>query len=103
MALIKKLNLGQVHLLGHSRGGGVALTVAKTHPEVIKTLILADSVGLEALLPDTPEAQKTAQVTQERIDTLRKNLAAGNVELAAQVFVDSLSGPGAWATRTPAQ
>src|SRR5689334_13222937 len=102
-ALIKKLNLGQVHLLGHSRGGGVVLNVAKSHPEVIKTLILADSVGLESLLPNTPESQKLAQMSQERIDTLRKNLASGNTELAAQVFVDSLNAPGAWATRTPAQ
>jgi esterase len=103
VALIKKLNLGQVHLLGHSRGGGVVVTAAKTHPEVIKTLILADAVGFEAMLPNTPESQKTAQMTQDRIDTLRKNLASGNIELAAQVFVDSLNAPGAWATRTPAQ
>jgi pimeloyl-ACP methyl ester carboxylesterase len=102
-ALIKKLNLGQVHLLGHSRGGGVVVNVAKTHPEVIKTLILADSVGFESMLPNTPESQRLAQMTQDRIDTLRKNLASGNIELAAQAFVDSLNAPGAWATRTPAQ
>jgi alpha-beta hydrolase superfamily lysophospholipase len=29
-ALIKKLGLGKVHLLGHSRGGGVAVEVAKS-------------------------------------------------------------------------
>ncbi|WP_426536624.1 alpha/beta fold hydrolase [Bradyrhizobium sp. McL0615] len=102
-ALIWKLNLGQVHLLGHSRGGGVAVNVAKTHPEVIKTLILADPVGFESMLPSTPESQRLAQMTQDRIDTLRKNLASGNAELAAQVFVDSLNAPGAWATRTLAQ
>jgi len=75
-ALIKKLNLGQVHLLGHSRGGAVVVNVAKTHPEVIKTLILADSVGLESMLPNTPESQRLAQMSQDRIDTLRKNLAS---------------------------
>ncbi|MGY4629644.1 alpha/beta fold hydrolase [Bradyrhizobium sp. USDA 4486] len=47
--LINRLDLGQVHLLGHSRGGGVVVTVAKTHPEVIKTMILADAVGFEAM------------------------------------------------------
>ena len=41
-ALIKKLNLGKVHLLGHSRGGTVALTVANLYPEVIRTLILEE-------------------------------------------------------------
>src|SRR5919205_280561 len=50
-ALIKALNLGKVHLLGHSRGGAVAVNVAKRHPEVIRTLILEDASGLETLLP----------------------------------------------------
>lgn len=35
VALINKLNLGKVHLIGHSRGGAVAVEVAKAHPEVI--------------------------------------------------------------------
>jgi esterase len=98
-ALIKKLNLGKVHLLGHSRGGGVVVNVAKTHPEVIKTLILADAAGFESLLPKTPEDEKLANASGDRIRTLQKNLADGNVELAAQTFVDSLNGPGAWASR----
>src|SRR5258705_8678299 len=38
-ALIKKLNLGQGHLLGHSRGGEAVANVAKTYPEGINTLI----------------------------------------------------------------
>jgi esterase len=34
---------------------------------------------------------------------LQKNLAIGNIELAAQMFVDSLNVPGTWAARTLAQ
>ena len=52
------------------------MNVAKTHPEVIKTLILADPVGFESMLPNTPESQRLAQMTQDRIDTLRKILQA---------------------------
>jgi esterase len=98
-AFIKKLNLGKVHLLGHSRGGGVVVNVAKTHPEVIKTLILADASGFESMLPNTPEDQKLANASLDRITTLQKNLASGNVDLGAQMFVDSLNGSGTWATR----
>jgi pimeloyl-ACP methyl ester carboxylesterase len=97
-ALIKKLNLGKVHLLGHSRGGGVVVNVAKTHPEVIKTLILADATGFESMLPKTPEDEKLANASIDRIRTLQKNLADGNVDLGLQTFVDSLGGPGAWAS-----
>lgn len=98
-ALIKKLDLGKVHLLGHARGGGVVVNVAKTHPEVIKTLILADAIGFESMLPKTPEDEKLANANRDLVTTLQKNLADGNVELAAQMLVDSLNGPGAWAAR----
>jgi esterase len=98
-ALIKKLDLGKVHLLGHSRGGGVVVNVAKTHPEVIRTLTLADASGFESLLPVTPEGQKLATESANRADTLIKNIASGNIDLGAQIFADSLNGPGTWAAR----
>jgi len=39
------LNLQRVHLLGHSWGGWLAIEYAIYHPEVIKTLILENTVG----------------------------------------------------------
>jgi esterase len=51
-ALIRTLNLGKVHLLGHSRGGSVAINTARQAPELIRTLILEDASGLEPLLAD---------------------------------------------------
>jgi pimeloyl-ACP methyl ester carboxylesterase len=99
-AFIKKLNLGKVHLVGHSSGGGVVVNVAKTHPEVIKTLVLADANGFESMLPKT-EYEKVANFVKELRETFQKNLADGNVDLAAQMFVDSLNGPGTWAGRPP--
>jgi esterase len=98
-ALIRKLDLGKVHLLGHSRGGGVVVNVAKTYPEVIKTLILADATGFESMLPETTEDEKPANAGRDLVKTLQKNLADGNVDLAVQVFVDTLNGPGTWASR----
>jgi len=100
--LIKKLNLGQVHLLGHSRGGAVVLSVARLYPEVIRTLILEDASGMESLLPETPDSQKLAAEGTVLRDTLRANLAAGDMDKAAREFVDSLNGPGSW-EKTPAE
>ena len=102
-ALIKQLGLGKVHLLGHSRGGAVVLMVAKTHPELIRTLVLEDASGMEGLLPDTPESRKMASETKELVGGLRRNLRDGNVEKAAQEFTDGLGGPGTWAKRSQAQ
>ena len=102
-SFIQVLHLGKVNLLGHSRGGAVALNVAKEHPDLIKTLILEDAGGLETLLPDTPESQKLATEARETANTLKANLAKGDVDSAARGFIDSLGGPGTWAKRTPAQ
>lgn len=100
-ALIRKLNLGKVHLLGHSRGGAVVLTVAKEHPDMILSLILADGSGLEALLPLTANTASMASEGEKLRETLARNLAAGNLEAAGQAYADALGGPGSWAKRTP--
>jgi pimeloyl-ACP methyl ester carboxylesterase len=94
-ALIKKMNLGKVHLLGHSRGGPIALTVASLYPELIRTLILEDA-NMESLMPETPEKQKRMADTKARGDSVRANLAAGEPEKAAQEWLDSYGGAGTW-------
>jgi len=40
---IRTMKLGKVHLVGQSRGAGLAWLVAAKHPEVVKTLVLIDS------------------------------------------------------------
>lgn len=94
-ALIKKLNLGKVHLLGHSRGGAVVITVAKMHPELIRTIILEDG-NIDSILPETPEKQKRTAAFKKRAETARSNLEAGNYEKAAQEWWDDYVGPGTW-------
>lgn len=94
-AMIKKLNLGKVHLLGHSRGGSIALTVASLYPEVIRTLILEDA-DMEPLLPETREKQKRMAEAKARGDSVRAALVTSGPEKAAQEFVDSYGGRGSW-------
>jgi pimeloyl-ACP methyl ester carboxylesterase len=94
-ALVKKLNLGKVHLIGHSRGGAVAVEVAKSHAEVIRTLVLPDG-SIEMPVPETAEAKEAGDFTKKLIGTLQENLKTGDPAKAAEVFVDMLSGPGTW-------
>ena len=42
-AVRQALNLGRVHLLGHSWGGWLSIEYALTHPEALKSIILADT------------------------------------------------------------
>ncbi|GAP95186.1 alpha/beta fold hydrolase [Leptolyngbya sp. NIES-2104] len=43
---LDKLNLEQVHLVGHSFGGGISLTIAALFPERVKSLALLGSTGI---------------------------------------------------------
>jgi pimeloyl-ACP methyl ester carboxylesterase len=95
-ALIKKLSLGKVHLVGHSRGGAVVIEVAKSHPEVIRTLVLPDA-SIEMPVPDTAEAKEAAEWNKKLIGTLQTNLKIGDPVKAAEVFIDTVTGPGTWA------
>lgn len=94
-AFIQALNLGPVHLLGHSRGGAVVLNVAVRHPEVIRTLILEDASGLESLLPDTLDGRAMAGEGRKLLERLAAEFADDR-EGAVRGFVDALSGPGSW-------
>ena len=48
--LLKALNLGPVHLVGHSYGGFTALLTAMEHPELVKTLTLAEPPVMPLLM-----------------------------------------------------
>jgi esterase len=99
VAFIEVLGLPAVHLLGHSRGGAVALTVARRAPQRVASLMLADPRGLESLLPDTPQTHAMEFELRNSFATLRHNLATGDVDRAAREFVDGLGGAGAWDRR----
>jgi 2-hydroxy-6-oxonona-2,4-dienedioate hydrolase len=59
IAFIKAMNLGQVHLVGHSAGGGIALDLAIEHPEMVRTLTI-----LAAGPEDPPEFSGPTKLTE---------------------------------------
>jgi pimeloyl-ACP methyl ester carboxylesterase len=93
-ALIDQLEMGPVHVAGHSRGGAVAFQMALRHPRLVRTLTLADPGG--AL--DTGEAARAPLPVS--VNALRARaaslIAEGEREAGLELFVDSVSRPGAW-------
>lgn len=102
-AFVAAVGQGPMHVLGHSRGGAVALQLALAFPWAVRTLILADPGGLEALLPPSAEGEAMARQSQAMFARLRDDLAKGDESAALERFVDDLNGPGAWARRAPEQ
>ena len=98
-AFIAALKLDRPVVLGHSRGGAVALTFARRHPGQARALVLADPRGLEDLLPPSEQGRRAAGELRDLFARLQHDLRSGDREHAARNFVDGLGGPGAWDRR----
>jgi esterase len=95
--LVRALGLEGVHLLGHSRGGAVAIEVAKRHPDIIRSLILSDA-SCKLDLVETEENRKADAFRADLFRELRATVEAGDAERGVERFLDRLMGPGAWAS-----
>lgn len=91
---IAAMNLGPVHLVGHSRGGCVAFHVAREYPRLVKTLTLADPGG-PLQIDGMPEASlpPATNVLRTKVADLIEN---GAIDAGLELFVDSVSMPGFW-------
>src|SRR5262249_57130616 len=81
-AFIKKLDLGKVHVVGHSYGGYAALFLAVKHPELVRTLTLAEPPVV--FTGDRPEDAKERLVKQARAA-----FEEGDPEAAVRAIVNS--------------
>ena len=91
---IDAMDIGPVHLLGHSRGGCVAFHLARERAHLVKTLTLADPGGL-LQLDGKPEASlpPATEVLRAKVAAL---IESGAVDAGLELFVDSVSLPGYW-------
>ncbi|MES2264921.1 MAG: alpha/beta hydrolase [Pseudomonadota bacterium] len=91
---IAGMDVGPVHLVGHSRGGCVAFQLARQYPSLVKTLTLADPGG-PLQIDGVPEAALPPATTAVRAK-VADLIECGAVEDGLEVFVDSVSMPGIW-------
>ncbi|WP_321839783.1 alpha/beta fold hydrolase [Paraburkholderia bannensis] len=91
---IVALGLESVHLVGHSRGGSIAYHLARRYPRLVRTLVLADPGGpLRRLEEDDDVLPPATNALRTRAADLIGN---GQLEDGLELFVDSVSMPGAW-------
>jgi pimeloyl-ACP methyl ester carboxylesterase len=101
-ALIKHLDLGKVHLIGHSYGALAGLFLAVKHPELVRTLVLAEApaVSLLAHLPGDKAMKGKATLAdiQERlVKPVKAAFQKGDRDAGLRAFMAFvLDDPQAW-------
>lgn len=95
-ALIRKLGLGRVHLVGHSAGGAIALQMALEHPKLVRSLTLIEP-GIYSILSQTDEG-RSALAEVARASTEARDAVARNDEAAAiRILMDLVFRPRTFA------
>ncbi len=113
--LIRALELGPAHLVGHSYGAGICMIAALTHPELARTLVLMEPGVVPSLsMPPKPQELLKLLLTRPRlgkalmgfgmkcIQPASAALKRGDSEQAIRVMVDWLSAEPSFYDRLPA-
>jgi pimeloyl-ACP methyl ester carboxylesterase len=100
-ALIRKLKLRRVRLVGASAGAFAALALAIKHPELVHSLVLAEP-PLHQWVRDQPGGEAVFQdfltaIANPAADAFRN----ADTERAMRLFVDGMSGPGSFDKLAP--
>jgi non-heme chloroperoxidase len=95
-ALITKLGLGHVHLVGHSYGAYTALFLAVKHPEQVRTLVLAEP-PVHRWVQKTPEGKPVFEEFMTNIwRPAGQAFRRGDDEQALRLTTDYFVGKGAF-------
>lgn len=87
---------GDVHVVGHSYGGAVALRFAVEQPWRVRSLTLIEPVAFHTLREGGARDRRLLDSVQRVAASVIKALLTGDYHAAMQRFVDYWSGAGAW-------
>ena len=98
IAFLEGLELGQVDLIGHSRGGHISFRLALKRPDLIRKLVLAEPGGTldESLLPETIDEASPSAGSRAHVAQASEKIAAGDLEGGVRAFIEGINGPGSW-------
>ena len=93
-AFIRKLGLGRVHLIGTSIGAFTALVLAVKHPEMVRSLVLAEP-PVHQWVKDTPNGAAAYNEFMTTIWTpATEAFKTGDDQGAMRILVDGFAGKG---------
>lgn len=94
-ALIRKLKLGPVHVVGHSYGALTALWLAVKHPELVRTVVLAEPPVLR-WVAEKPEGRILFNTFMDMWRRVGDALRRGKREEALRLTFNYFIGEGAF-------
>jgi non-heme chloroperoxidase len=102
VALIRELKLGPVHLVGTSIGAFGALVVAVEHPEMVRSLVLAEP-PVHRWVTDTSNGAAAYNEFMTNVhEPAGKAFRAGDDKGAMRIFVDAFAGTRKFDSLPPA-
>jgi non-heme chloroperoxidase len=97
-AIIVALGIAPAHVVGHSYGGATALLLARRHPEMVRTLVLAEpAVG--GVLGELPRDDPIAREGQAVRTEMKEAFASGNAERIVKTYA-ARAAPGGFDNAT---
>ena len=87
--IIKRLDLGPAHLIGHSYGAFTALYMAYQHPEMVKTLVLGEPPVL-SLIENNDKCRKDLSIVYALRENVQDAIRRGDTERAVRIFLDGV-------------
>ena len=98
---IKTLNVGPVHLVGHSYGAYTALLTTIDHPELVKTVMLGEPPVMP-LLQNIPGGDTIGRnFMSSSISPAAEAFRAGNNEKGVSVFIGGVTGDSSFFSKLP--
>ena len=95
ISLIDACN-ADIHLVGHSYGGGVAMKVALTRPGRIRTLTLYEPSAFHLLLEMGGEGADAHFEISNVVESVHEGVLTGDYRSAVAHFVNYWNGPDSW-------
>jgi pimeloyl-ACP methyl ester carboxylesterase len=88
-AFIQSLGAGPVHLVGWSYGGLTALLVARSHPQLVRSLTLHEP-GIRSLIADVPEGKQALAEFSRAAAPAASAARSGDTARAAKLFAEAM-------------
>ena len=101
-ALLLTLDLAPAHVVGSSYGAYIAMALARDHPNLVRSLVLAEPPIVPLLTTSEAGDAERRAFFLSSLDPARRAFARGDSVAALRAFYDALNGRGQFDNLPPA-